>query len=69
MVVEIKKNKKIEISRKYVIILFSIIFIYIVLFSVMSVLKHYAFRSTALDLSTFDYEFKHISRGEVYLYK
>ncbi|MBL7148254.1 MAG: DUF2079 domain-containing protein [Nanoarchaeota archaeon] len=58
MVVEIAKNKK------YLIILFLIIFIYFVSFSVMSILKHYTFHSTALDLSTFHYELDHISKGE-----
>jgi len=56
--VEIAKNKK------YLIILFIIIFIYVVSFSVMSILKHYTFHSTALDLSIADYELKHLSKGE-----
>ena len=51
-------------NKKYLTILFLIIFTYVMLFSVMSILKHYAFRSTALDLSTFDYEFRHLSKGE-----
>ena len=58
MVVEIAKNKK------YLIILSIIILIYIVSFSVMSILKHYTFHSTAYDLSIADYELKHISNGE-----
>lgn len=57
---------KINKNKKYLIILFSMIFIYIVLFSVMSILKHHAFHSTAFDLSVVDYELKHVSKGELY---
>ena len=42
------------------------IFVYVTLFSTMSILKHYAFHSTAFDLSIADYELKHISKGEFY---
>jgi len=53
-----KKNKK------YLVILFLMILIYVALFSAMSILKHYAFHSTAFDLSIVDYELKHLSKGE-----
>ena len=40
------------------------IFIYVALFSVMSILKHYSFHSTALDLAGYEIEIKHLSKGE-----
>ena len=55
---------KINKNKKYLIILFLIIFNYTILFSVMSISKHHAFHSTAVDLSIAEYELKHLSKGE-----
>jgi len=64
-----KSNKcfqavKINKDKKYLIILFSLISIYVLFFSVMSILKHYSFHSTAYDLATAYDDVRHLSMGD-----